>query len=111
MICVGCPMGCNMKITCTEEGDFISVSGNTCKRGEEYARTEFTNPQRILTTTVKTEDGRMVSVKTQNTISKKDLFDAMKIIGDIKIELPVKVGDVLIKNVCGSDVIATQSME
>ena len=47
LTCISCPMGC--PITVEMEGEeIISVTGNTCKRGEVYARKEVTNPYRNL---------------------------------------------------------------
>ena len=54
IICTVCPMGCH--ITVTGEGDRVdSITGYTCKRGEEYGKQEFAHPVRILTSTVKLE--------------------------------------------------------
>ncbi len=50
LTCIGCPLGCTVEVT-TENGQILSVTGNTCKRGEDYARKEVTNPTRIVTTT------------------------------------------------------------
>ena len=36
LICIGCPLGC--PLTVRMDGGEIQVSGNTCKRGESYAR-------------------------------------------------------------------------
>ena len=44
IICVACPMGCGVTVEITDNGDILSVTGNTCKRGDAYARTECTNP-------------------------------------------------------------------
>lgn len=41
LICIGCPLGC--PLTVTMEGEQITVAGNTCKRGEIYAKKEVTN--------------------------------------------------------------------
>ena len=46
LTCIGCPMGCPLTVT-MEAGEVISVTGNTCKRGDIYARKEVTNPTRI----------------------------------------------------------------
>ena len=43
LTCIGCPMGCPLIVT-MEAGEVISVTGNTCKRGDVYARKEVTNP-------------------------------------------------------------------
>lgn len=75
MVCIGCPMGCNLKITLSEDGKIQSVTGNTCKRGETYAENECTNPQRTLTTSLRCEDGDMISVKTDRTIPKDKVLD------------------------------------
>ena len=51
LICIGCPMGCPLTVK-MEHGEVVSVTGNTCKRGDIYARKEVTNPTRIVTSTV-----------------------------------------------------------
>lgn len=109
MVCIGCPMGCNLKITLTEDGKFQSVTGNTCKRGETYAENECTNPQRTLTTSLRCEDGDMIAVKTDRTIPKDKVLEAMQILNGKIVKLPVRVGDVLIEDVFGSNVVATQN--
>ena len=52
LICIGCPMGCPLTVK-MEHGEVVSVTGNTCKRGDIYARKEVTNPTRIVTSTVR----------------------------------------------------------
>ena len=52
LICIGCPMGCPLTVQ-LEDGEILSITGQTCKRGEVYARNEVTNPTRIVTSTVK----------------------------------------------------------
>ena len=55
-ICIGCPMGCPLTVQ-LEDGEILSITGQTCKRGEVYARNEVTNPTRIVTSTVMVEGG------------------------------------------------------
>lgn len=57
--------------------EVVSVTGNTCPRGDAYARKEVTNPTRIVTSTVKVEGGKvdMVSVKTKEDIPKGKIFE------------------------------------
>lgn len=109
MICIGCPMGCDLKVNYSEESGIISVTGNTCKRGEEYAKNECTNPKRTLTTTIRCQDGKIISVRSNRAIPKDKIFDAMKIINQIHIKTPVQIGDVVAKDIFGSDIIATQN--
>ena len=106
LVCVSCPLGCPIEVE-IENGQVISVSGNTCKRGDAYARTEVTNPVRSLTTSVKLEGGihPVVPVKSSGPVPK----DRMKEINGAVIKAPVKIGDVVIENICGLgvDIIAT----
>ena len=112
LICVSCPLGCPLSVELSEDGkEVISVSGNTCKRGEQYARSECINPVRVLTSTMKINGSSMpvVPCKTSAPIPKGKMFDCMKAINSTVVDSPVCVGDVLIKNVCdtGVDVVAT----
>ncbi len=86
LTCIVCPMGCQLKIE-VENGKVNSVSGNTCKRGENYAITEMTNPTRVITTTVRTKSGEIVSVKTDGQVRKDKIFDYMKVINNIHPDL------------------------
>ena len=71
LTCIGCPLGCALRVE-MENGEVLSVSGNTCKRGDDYARKEVTNPTRIVTSSVIVEGGSLaaVSVKTKEDIPK-----------------------------------------
>lgn len=111
LICVACPRGCPIKVTMDDAGEITEISGQTCKRGDEYARAEVTHPERSLTSTVRVEGGSayVVPVKSSVAIPKELLFDAMKEINSAKIKAPVHIGDVVIKNILGTgaDIIAT----
>ena len=114
LICIGCPMGCPLTVT-MDKGEVTQVTGNTCKRGDIYARKEVTNPTRIVTSTVMVEGGNhgMVSVKTQTDIPKAKIFECVKALKGIKVKAPVHIGDVILENVVGTgvDVIATKNVE
>ena len=77
MTCIGCPMGCRLSVK--REGDEITVTCNTCPRGDKYARQEFTNPMRTVTSSVFVRGGKMplCSVKTRDTISKASIPEAL----------------------------------
>lgn len=108
LTCIVCPMGCSLSVE-LENGKVLSVSGNTCKRGEVYANNECTNPQRTVTSTVKCVDGTIVSVKTESPIPKEKMEECMKIINTVHPQLPISVGDVIIEDVFGSRLVATQN--
>ena len=111
IICVACPMGCGITVELSDGGDIISVTGNTCKRGDAYARTECTHPVRSLATTVKVRGGvhNVVPCKSAGAIPKEKIFDCMKKISEVEIKAPVTLGDVLVENILdtGIDIIAT----
>ena len=67
LTCIGCPLGCLVTVE-LENGEVVSVTGNTCKRGDDYVRKEVTMPTRIVTSTVKVTGGNAptVSVKTKS---------------------------------------------
>ena len=94
--CVTCPAGCEMTIE-FEEKILISVAEHKCKKGEEYASNEITNPRRVLTSTVVLSGGKikLMPVKTDKPIAKDKIFEAMRKINKIKIDAPVKMGDIL----------------
>ena len=63
LICIGCPLGCPLTVT-IENGEVTEVKGNTCPKGDAYARKEVTNPTRIVTSTVVVEGGVAPMAKT-----------------------------------------------
>lgn len=108
LTCIVCPLGCNLVIHL--EGNVITdITGNNCNRGKMYAETECTNPQRTITSTISCTDGSVVSVKTDRPIPKDKIFECMEIINQTVAELPITIGDILIDNVFGSKVVATQN--
>lgn len=113
LTCIGCPLGCALQVT-LENGEVTSVTGNTCKRGDDYARKEVTHPTRIVTSTVCVRGGEipMVSVKTQNDIPKEKIMDIMKCINAVTVDAPVHIGDVVIEDAAGTGVrvIATKEV-
>ncbi|MBQ9324527.1 MAG: DUF1667 domain-containing protein [Clostridia bacterium] len=110
--CINCPMGCRMTVT-LEDGKVVSVSGNTCKRGETYAHQECTTPVRMVTAVVPVEGSRLpCSVKTRQPIPKALIPACMKVLSETTLKKPVHAGDAVAVNVCGTgiDVIATRSV-
>ncbi len=113
LICIGCPLGCPLTVT-LENGEVTSVTGNTCPRGDAYARKEVTNPTRIVTSTVRVAGGvyAMVSCKTASDIPKDKIFAITEALKTVCVNAPVCIGDVLLANVAdtGVDVIATKNI-
>ena len=114
LTCIGCPLGCSISVSLSDNGEVSEITGNTCKKGEEYARKEVTNPSRVVTSIVKINNGdvNMVSVKTAEDIPKGKIFDCMEALKKVTVTAPVQIGEVIIKNVWGTgvDVIATKKV-
>lgn len=113
MICVACPIGCSLVVELDESGSILAVTGNQCKRGEEYAKTECTAPTRTLTTTAKVFGGvnPLVPVRSAKPLPKGALLESVKLINAVEIKAPVKIGDVIIANILdtGVNIIASNS--
>lgn len=113
LTCINCPMGCRITVT-MDNGEILSITGNTCKRGEVYARTEVTAPVRIVTSTLKVNGGLRdrVSCKTKAPVPKEKIFEVMSEINAACCNAPVEIGDVIIGNCAGTGipVIATSKV-
>ena len=110
--CINCPVGCRLDVT-LENGQVVSVTGNTCKRGETYARQECVDPQRMVTAVIPVACSAVpLSVKTRTPIPKKRIADCMRALSEVQITAPVAAGSVVLADVCGTgvDVIATKSV-
>ena len=111
LTCINCPLGCPLVVE-LEDNKVISVTGNTCKRGEVYARKEVTDPTRIVTTSVEVIGGKTsrVSVKTREAVPKDRIMDCVRALKDVRIKAPVSIGDVILSDVAGTgvDIIATK---
>ena len=110
LTCIICPRGCALKVE-LEDKKIISITGNSCPRGIKYAEDECVNPQRTVTSTVRCEDGRVVAVKTDRPIPKDKVFECMKMINSVKAHLPLAIGDVIMNDVVGANVVATENAE
>lgn len=115
MICIICPMSCHLEVELDDKNQVLSVSGNTCPRGDVYARKELTAPTRMVTSTVKIKNAlySRLPVITSSDIPKQRMFDIMKLISEVEVSAPIQVNDVIVKNALnlGIDIIASRSME
>jgi len=110
MTCLECPRGCQLSIN----ESTLEVTGNSCPKGEAFARAEITNPVRVLTTTavIEAEDEQMLPVRTEDPIPKNKMRDAMRYIKNLRVKAPVEVGQVLVEDLVGTGVhlIATKQV-
>ena len=116
LVCIVCPRGCRLTLIQDEacQGGY-QVIGNGCNRGIDYGVKELTNPTRVITSTVKIKGAimRRLPVRTKGDIPKNKVFQCMKLLNDIDVYAPIKVGDIIVENVLGTgvDLIATKSMD
>ncbi len=110
--CIVCPAGCIIDVT-VRDGEVVNVTGNSCEKGDAYARSEVTLPVRMLTTSVRVtgSDREIVSVKTAEAIPKSSIDECVRLIRDTVIASPVRCGDVIIENIAGTgiDLVATSN--
>lgn len=109
LTCIVCPRGCHLTVD-----DNLNVSGNFCKRGENYAKNELTRPMRNISSTVKivSKTINRLPVKTSDNIPKDKIFQVMDEINKVVVKAPINVGDIVIKNVLdlGIDIVSTRTI-
>ena len=110
LTCILCPNGGTLYAQPTQDG--IQVSGNSCKRGREYAVTECTAPKRTLTAVMRVSNrpNTMVSIKTAAPIPKESMMDAIKLLHNTCVCAPIRIGDVLVQDVFGAEIVATMNI-
>lgn len=118
LICIVCPRGCHISVG---DGPSYPVSGNNCPRGALYGREEAVSPKRTVTATCPAvlsgaasalSAVRRVPVKTTSGISRAHVGELVSLLMKTRVSLPVRAGDIIIKNWDGSgvDVIATRDL-
>lgn len=111
LTCIGCPLGCQIEVE-MEHDKILSIGGYSCSNGKRYAESEVIEPKRILTTSIRVADSSMCSVKTREPIPKDKLMAAMATLKDVTLTPPIRIGDVVYKNILntGVDVVATRNI-
>ena len=104
VICIGCPMGCRVKVSVGSDGEVSIIGGNECKKGLKYVIDEVKSPVRMLTMTLLVEGNRsLLPVKASRPVPKSIIKDCVRALAKIKVKPPVKIGQVIVPNVCGTD--------
>ena len=110
--CISCPMGCPLQVN-LESDKVTGVEGAFCKKGVAYAELECTNPTRMVTSTVTLLGSplRRLPIKTESPIPKGKISEAVRSLKDVEVTAPVKIGDVVVENICGTGIkmIATRN--
>jgi len=117
--CIMCPTGCEIEAEIKdpsvppEAGPVIlKITGASCIRGHSYVENELKNPQRIVTSSVRVTGGNypITSVRLTAPVPQARMMDVMEELRKVRIEAPVNIGQVIIRNILGlqSDVIITR---
>ena len=114
IICITCPRGCTLDVT--HDGQTVlKVKGQSCKRGEAYAKAELADPRRMVASTVKIGGSRhpLLPVATSAPFPKPRIPELLAELRKLNLEAPVKMGDLVLTDVLGTgvDVIASRDME
>lgn len=111
LTCIICPRGCTL--TADIAGENVTVTGHTCPKGEEYAVNEILHPMRTVTATIRVSnrENTMVSVKTQQAVPKDRMMNVMEALRKISVAAPISIGQVLLQDVEGSNIIATKNID
>lgn len=108
LICINCPKGCELDVE--KRGDEVVVSGNACPKGEAYGKAELVNPTRMVTGLVRIAGMRRpLPVKTRKAVPKAKIDAVLYAMHQATVQLPVRIGDVIIQDVAGTgvDIVAT----
>ena len=108
LTCISCPIGCQLTVDLADDGTILKIEGNSCPRGPIYAQNEVTDPKRVVTSTVRVKGSTVHPV-----VSVRTVYEVMDLIRDLRVALPIRMGDVLLTNIAdtGTDLIATRSYE
>ena len=110
--CIICPKSCKIKVFETDKG--LKTEGEGCRRGSTYAVSEYVEPRRVFTTTIKIKNGeyKTIPVKTSRAIKKESWREAKKICNSLKADIPISFNEVLFKDFLekGIDLISTKEI-
>jgi CxxC motif-containing protein len=113
IICVICPNSCAITVKQMPDGKLL-MEGQGCKRGETYAKDEFTAPKRTLATTVRIKGAfiPLLPVRSSVPVPKEKLNDILDLLARIEVQAPFKCGATVVQNVLGlgADIIATRTL-
>jgi CxxC motif-containing protein len=113
IVCFICPNSCVMTIT--GDGTNLHIKNNRCPRGIEFARTELSDPERTLTSTVRVVNGvlPLVSVRSDRAVKKTELKELIRRLDAVTVNAPVQSGQVIAREIGGNkvNIIATRGVE
>ncbi len=113
LICISCPQGCHLEADYNESTGECSVTGNRCPRGAAYAKQELTDPRRVVTAVMKTDDAEepFIPVRTDKPFPQAQIPSLLNRLYKMTVKTPVKCGEIVFADVdnSGINVIVTET--
>lgn len=110
--CIICPLSCSICLK-EDNGKTVEITGFNCKRGEDFAKNEYTNPSRRLTTVVKLENSHnnCLPVISDRDIPKDKIEKALEILRKTIVKAPISKNSIIIENILstGVNIIAAKT--
>jgi CxxC motif-containing protein len=95
-------------------GEITKIENIQCERGEDYVLKEVKAPMRDFFATVRIKGAKipLLPVRATGPVPKEKLMKCSSALTKIEVAAPVKLGDVIVKNILdlGVDVIATRNL-
>lgn len=114
VICTVCPVSCPVDVEWTHEDGVLRMEHQRCKLAREFVQGELFDPRRTVTSSIEVDGGDMplVSVKSDRAIPKDLVLTAMDAISGLRVQAPVRRGDVLLEDIAGvgAQLLATRDV-
>lgn len=112
IICDICESKCVLKIT--KNDNDINIYGNKCEKGIEFGEKNITCDKDILVTLVRLKGSNqmVLPVKTKDPVDKKLFIEISKALSRVYVNVPVKLGDTICKNILntGVDIVSGKNI-
>jgi CxxC motif-containing protein len=114
VICNLCDKRCVIDIHKDEEN--YLYEGSLCDKGVEYGQEYMKNSSKIFTSVVRIKGNancNVVPLKSSKPLDMSLWMECSKALGRIYVGLPIKIGDVICKNIVNSgvDIICTKNVD
>lgn len=114
VVCNKCDNKCVIGIY--KKGNKYSYQGNHCDKGMKYGEEFMESSDRIFTSVVRVKGNancNVVPVKSSKPLDLDLWMECSKALGRIYVGIPIKIGDVICRNILNSgvDIICTKNIE
>ncbi len=116
LTCIICPKSCLLRVDKDKlTGKITAIHNANCHKGTAWVTQELLHPIRSVCSSVLVENGTepLTGVRTNQPISRDDVFTVMEAIKSCRISAPVSIGETVIENPGGvlCRIIATRAVK